>query len=126
MLEQVLIPDSELRATEVEVAKLMPTLDPRVIVDWSHSDYGTALLHFMLFEHWPFLLGDSQPANDEVLFYNKYYWFCRFVKSYCELNGRDFGIEQQGFKLLESAAGDVDWAIVEEIYELFPFERDGT
>ncbi len=127
MLGHVLIPESVVRATEPEVATLVPTLDPRVIIDWSHPTYGPAFLHFMLFDQWPYLLGESQPAAEEVRFYNMYYWYCKFANLYCGLHGRDVGLEQRGFQLLESTetvSGNIDWAIVEEIYRLFPYEQE--
>ena len=53
--------------------------------------------------------------TDEQLFYNKYYWFLRFVRLSTARNGYDAGLEQQVFKLLESPHCTVDWGIVEGI-----------
>lgn len=51
----------------------------------------------------------------EQVFYNKYYWILIFSKRYQSKFGKDAGIEQQAFKVLETAPPNVDWKTVEEI-----------
>jgi hypothetical protein len=48
-------------------------------------------------------------------FYNAYFWISIFSKRYQDSYGHDAGVEQQVFKVLESAPTGVDWRIVEEI-----------
>jgi hypothetical protein len=49
------------------------------------------------------------------LFYNRYYWFKRFVNQRAAVQGHDVGLEQQAFKLLEAAPEGVDWSVVEAL-----------
>lgn len=51
----------------------------------------------------------------EAIFYNRYYWILIFAKRYQSKFGKDAGIEQQAFKVLETAPPSVDWKAVEEI-----------
>jgi hypothetical protein len=53
--------------------------------------------------------------DETALFYNRYYWFKRFVKQRESEHGFDAGLEQQAFKLLEAAPADIDWSMVEAI-----------
>ena len=48
-------------------------------------------------------------------FYNAYFWMVVFSRRYQACYGSDAGIEQQVFKVLETAPSGVDWKVVEEI-----------
>jgi hypothetical protein len=54
-------------------------------------------------------LGELDAAT---LFYNRYYWFRRFVAAREAALGPDAGLEQQAFKMLEAAPEDVDWSVL--------------
>lgn len=56
---------------------------------------------------------DDIPVTS--LFYNRYYWFKRFVNQRATVHGYDAGLEQQAFKLLEAAPEDVDWSVLEAL-----------
>jgi hypothetical protein len=51
----------------------------------------------------------------EEAFYNSYLWILIFSKRYQSECGKDAGIEQQVFKVLEAAPPGIDWKVVEEI-----------
>ena len=55
----------------------------------------------------------------EDVMYSYYYWFCMYKEIYYKKYGKDEGIEQQAFKLLESISlklqSDIDWKIIEQI-----------
>ncbi len=57
----------------------------------------------------------SEWQSDSLVLYNRYYWFLRFAKIHSEQHGKDAGIEQQAFQILENAMTDIDWAVVEAI-----------
>lgn len=59
----------------------------------------------------------SEWQSDSLVLYNRYYWFLRFAKIHSEQHGKDAGIEQQTFQILENAMADIDWAVVEAIEE---------
>lgn len=58
--------------------------------------------------------GLSSLSNEEA-FYNQYYWYLVFAKLYQRSFGFDAGIEQQSFRLLESAPNGVSWERIEQI-----------
>ena len=57
-------------------------------------------------------LGD---LDELILFYNRYYWYRRFVKERSAARGYDAGLEQYAVKLLEAAPDDVDWSAIQAI-----------
>lgn len=56
------------------------------------------------------------------ILYSKYYWFSKFMKYYKQQYGKDFGIDQKQFELLEDLdqqlCEGVDFSIIQEIDEL--------
>jgi hypothetical protein len=109
----VLVPESELRnrdvairaATEVAVARL-----GRAAED---AGEAPAFRYYLVFENGASALSVGFAELDApTLFYNRYYWFKRFVKQHEARYGFDAGLEQQAFKLLESAPEDIDWAVI--------------
>ncbi len=77
-----------------------------------------AFLYYLLFTHWPELLGGKTVEfTAEDLFYNRYYWFLRLTKQYQARHGTDAGFEQQACKMLETAECDLDLEVIQEIEE---------
>ena len=58
-----------------------------------------------------------EPLNKEEQFYNKLYWFLSFARLCESLHGFDAGLRQQAFQLIEHAECEVDWSVVQQIYE---------
>jgi len=83
-------------------------------VDAMHPAYGQAFRRFILFNDWFELLCDLN-LGECALCYNRYLWARRFAKAYQTVHGPDAGIEQQVFRVLETAPADVDWTILESI-----------
>lgn len=78
-----------------------------------HNIIDQALAWALLFEHWPDLLPTS--ISHEMAFYNRYYWFKRFVVLKQQRDGYDAGLEQQVFHLLEQVDFDLDWTLMERL-----------
>jgi hypothetical protein len=112
MLENILIPEAKLVSKDNEVKANIHSIDPSFHVDPDHKTYGPAFRHYLLLSHWPSSLGDVSP---ETLFYNRYYWFLKFIRRYVAEHGPDAGLEQQAFQMLEQAPTDVDWSVIAEI-----------
>lgn len=53
------------------------------------------------------------------ILYGRYYWFTKFLVRYETLYGKDAGMEQQQFKIIEAMdhAGCVDCSLLEKIEE---------
>lgn len=90
---------------QARIARLSPslTLEPGAV--------GDALSWALLFERWPELL-PGPHLDREVIFYNQYFWFKRFVALKQTCNGFDAGLEQQLFKLLEQIDFEPNWDVI--------------
>ncbi|MBP3459817.1 MAG: hypothetical protein J6K58_11475 [Lachnospiraceae bacterium] len=74
------------------------------------------------------LLGDNEQrilsmkkySLSDIL-YGRYYWFTKFLVRYEKLHGKDAGMEQQQFKIIEAMdyAGCVDCSLLEKIEQDF-------
>lgn len=115
-MSNALISEDELKEKHQVVTKLLEQPGREHSIEANDSLYGLAFTYYRLFSDASACeeLGFSGLSNAAV-FYNRYYWFLLFSKLYQAKHGFDAGLEQQAFKLLESAGPDVDWAFVEDI-----------
>jgi hypothetical protein len=58
----------------------------------------------------------GQELSEHDRFYNRYLWFCWFAKLHEAKFGFDAGIQQQIDDILGKTHLDVDWAVVEELF----------
>lgn len=61
---------------------------------------------------------NGYTIDNELIFYNRYYWFVFFLKLYTAKHGYDAGLEQQAFQLLEESETmniEVDWDLIVKI-----------
>ena len=56
-------------------------------------------------------------SGEKTVFYTRPYWFNRLVHLSEQRGVIDAGLQQQAFRLLESAPADVDWQVVEAILD---------
>jgi len=65
------------------------------------------------------ILNEEKTLNIEDVLYSQYYWFCQFKKEYFKKYGKDEGLEQQAFKIIDNMNTDlqngVNWSIIEQI-----------
>src|SRR5947208_683299 len=111
MAEDPLVPPETLVSVHAELLRRIDRLDPPLAVNVREGEAGEALARSLLFEHWPELLGAGEAPDPQRLFYNRYYWFVRFVALRQAADGYDAGLEQQAFKMLEEADREVDWEV---------------
>jgi hypothetical protein len=114
--DDVLIPVDTLAPAQAELLRRIDLLNPPLAVDPRGGDAGEALARSLLFERWPDLLA-GETLDQKRRFYNRYFWFTRFVTLWQAQHGSDAGLEQQAFKLLEQAGPDVDWDLVQRLDE---------
>jgi hypothetical protein len=114
MLDAVLIPECELLRHESVVIAKAASIAPGLSFDVEDRHYGADFVRYLLLTHWPRLVG-VEFRGDNQLVYNRYYWFCRFVRAYERMNGQDAGLQQQAFQILEHCSEPVDWELVSEI-----------
>lgn len=65
------------------------------------------------------ITGEDETLNLDDILYSHYYWFCQFKNEYYKKYGKDEGLEQQAFKIIENMNIDlpdgVNWSIIEQI-----------
>jgi hypothetical protein len=88
---------------------------PNLSMDLNNATSGSAFKYYFLLSYWPLRLGYDPELSQEALFYNKYFWFLKFVRLYSLVLGTDAGLEQQAFQMIKNAGFNVDWALLEEI-----------
>jgi hypothetical protein len=112
-----LLSDAELRPTNDDVLRLMQDEHPPFAIDTSDALYGSAFLHYLLFDRYPFLLHRDLglELDDEALVYNRYYRFTLFTGLYRARHGKDAGLDQEACHLLEQSGVQVDAALIQQI-----------
>jgi hypothetical protein len=72
-----------------------------------HPTAGRCLWNYIVLSGFPELI-DGLRLSEEELFWSRYYWLARLAREWQGVVGYDAGLEQQVFRLLESAAVDYD------------------
>ncbi|MCE9544351.1 MAG: hypothetical protein K8T25_02345 [Planctomycetia bacterium] len=81
-----------------------------------HEICDRFLLYFLVLTHNPSLMVQDATETEELsVLYDRYYWFTKAVRLWQAIHGYDAGMEQQAFKILESAPSDLNWEIIREI-----------
>lgn len=113
-IDRILIPEEQLRQHFGKLRPKLEFLTKSGGIDMGNSTYGPAYANYLLLTHFPeFLPVDVQPGPQ--ILYNRYYWFARFTRLFCSQHGKDVGLEQQAFQILEEATADIDWHVIEAI-----------
>lgn len=102
-----------------EIELKLKESNQKFAIDWNDDFLGTAVRYYLLFTYWPSLLGaEDGEKKSTLIFYNRYYWFYYFLRLYTMKNGKNAGLEQQAFQLLEESEGldvGIDWSLIEKI-----------
>lgn len=79
-----------------------------------------------LLNYWYFFDEKEKEIQDllgvslETILYSKYYWCTQYKNRFNELNGKDAGIDQQQYKIIEEMTqriNDVNWSLIQMIEE---------
>src|SRR5262245_61630690 len=98
-MQDVLVSEDWLKSKDRQTRECLEDVAKKYVPRIDDTDFGTAFRYFLLFEHCPELVSESfETMSAERIFYNKYFWFCRFASLYASKLGPDAGIEQQQFK----------------------------
>ena len=82
--------------------------------------------YIILLNYWYFFDEKEKEIQEllgvslESILYSKYYWCTQYKNRYNELYGKDVGIDQQQYKIIEEMTqriNDVDWSFIQMIEE---------
>ena len=107
---------------EFTISSLMSNIG---FVDQSPSgtqDKGLSILmsfiHFLDINKQEIISKEGTITLEDII-YSQYYWFNQYKREYYKKYGRDEGMEQQAFRLLENMnielSNNLDWAVIEQI-----------
>lgn len=113
-LKTLLIPEILLSPHYGEARADSPISADSAEAAFAGTPYERSFLNYLVLTHEQDKLPSAWRAETLVL-YNRYYWFRQFAQLHSEQHGKDAGIEQQAFQILEGSTADIDWAVVEAI-----------
>ena len=102
------------------IEELLDKIEYTYKEEFDDKQTNTFLNYWMFFHEKEKEIKDLMKASLETILYSKYYWCTQFKKRYNELYGRDVGIEQQQYKIMEEMAQRIliiDWNLIEMITE---------
>ncbi len=119
-MQNQIIPESKLQALDAEIRTVIKGSVTSYSVNIDDADYGAAFIYYLFFAEHPSrcsILGGE--LSDVVLFYNKYYWFRRFMALYMRKHGYDASLEDQASDILATCDqfDDVDAAVIGLIHK---------
>lgn len=87
-----------------------------------HSDkqLNSLLEYWFFFDEKEVEIQGFLGVSLETILYSKYYWCTKYKKRFNELYGKDVGIEQQQYKIIEEMTQrikEVDWNLIQMIEE---------
>lgn len=88
--------------------------------EFEDEQTNTLLNYWMLFHEKEKEIQDLIKVSLETILYSKYYWCTQFKKRFNGLYGRDVGIEQQQYKIIEDMDQrivTIDWSLLEMMTE---------
>ena len=113
-LDSILISENQLTPhhgkARIKATSLAKDLDLSI----NGTSYVSPYLNYLVLTY----CRECLPADLQVeplILYNRYFWFMRFMRMYCKQHGKDVGLEQQAFQIVEQAMADVDWQIIAAI-----------
>jgi hypothetical protein len=119
-----LVPENILAAKELffDVSRLPRHYDISLLAD---PQAGRSLKYYLLLTEFPELV-DDQGLSGEQVFWSRYYWFMRFARLRQATVGRDAGLEQQVYRILEVPFPECnpDWSEAPDVES--KVERDVT
>ncbi len=80
----------------------------------ANPSVSESLKKYLALTQYPERFINIEPLD---LFYNRYYWYLKFLVSHQKVFGYDAGLEQQEFRILEEGEkySGIDWGQIEKI-----------
>lgn len=87
---------------------------------YSDSQMNSFYNYWCLFEEKEIEIQELIGISLETILYSKYYWCTQYINRYNVLYGKDIGIEQQQYKIIEEMdqrMNEIDWELIQRIEE---------
>jgi hypothetical protein len=87
---------------------------------WDDPFYGEAFVYYTLFSDFELVERVGLFDMDEKgCLYNEFFWLSLFAALHMSRHGRDVGLEQQKFQIMERAdhCEDIDWNVIADILD---------
>lgn len=101
---------------KTRMEKLFASLGKPMVILYEDHEMNTAINYALSLEdNEQKILTITEYTLSDIL-YGRYYWFTKFLVQYEKLYGRDTGMEQQQFKIIEAMdyAGCVDCSLLKK------------
>lgn len=88
--------------------------------EYSDKQLNILLNGWYLFDEKEKEIQEILEVSLETILYSKYYWCTQYKNRFNELYGKDVGIDQQQYKIIEEMMqriNDVDWSFIQMIEE---------
>ena len=88
--------------------------------EYSDTQLNSLLNHWCLFDEKEREIQELFGVSLELILYSKYYWCTQYKNRFNELYGKDVGVDQQQYKMIEEMMrriNDVDWGLIQMIEE---------
>lgn len=88
--------------------------------EYSDKQLNTLLNYWYFFDEKEKEIQELLRVSLEMILYSKYYWCTQYKNRFNELYGKDVGIDQQQYKIIEEMTqriNDVDWSFIQMIEE---------
>ena len=88
--------------------------------EYSDKQLNTLLNYWYFFDEKEKEIQELLGVSLEMILYSKYYWCTQYKNRFNELYGKDVGIDQQQYKIIEEMTqriNDVDWSFIQMIEE---------
>lgn len=102
---------------KTRMEELFASLGKPMVILYEDHEMNTAISYALsLKDNEQKILTITEYTLSDIL-YGRYYWFTKFLVQYEKLYGKDAGMEQQQFKIIEAMdyAGCVDCSLLKKI-----------
>ena len=86
--------------------------------EYSDKQLNSLLNYWYFFDEKEREIQELLGVSLEIILYSKYYWCTQYKNRFNELYGKDVGIDQQQYKIIEEMMqriNDMDWSFIQMI-----------
>lgn len=102
------------------IEKIMAEIEYKYIQKYSDNQLNSFFNYWNVFDEKEKEIQELKRLSLETILYSKYYWCTQYKNRYNEIYGRDVGIEQQQYKIIEEIEQkqiSINWQLLQMIDE---------